>query len=295
VTHNTIEDAGWDGIGLLRSSYCSISRNFIYNPVSDGIYTEFNVGCDYLGNQIWGVASGIRINADHQSTFRFNYLRNGWNYGIELSLGSENVLFGNYIASFENGLAYDAGSRNRWDDGFAIGNLWEQNQVVDEVTIHGTAESIDSHPLRIGNFSLFWRLPPIVTSPSDILLPLGHGYENLTWVVWSIPYSYSISLNGESIDSGDCEGSGCHSVIIEKQYFGRYNFTISVHDVDNNTRVDMVFIDVMIPSHRIQVIVTASVGGIVILMVLFEYRSRLRAQGVKEKRPELPLKTSRQT
>ena len=180
--------------GLASGGPEGSSRNLIaYNDLSHNVYAGSNIGpgygLDWVGSDneiVYNIVSnntnGIILDMAHRNQLRRNIILNNINYGILITSGFNNTLFGNTIQqSGEVGLLWDYGTGNMihhnnfvnnnyqvgyiwyvsdWDDGIE-GNYWSDyaGKDSDNDGIGDTSYMIyefgrDNHPL-MGMFSSF--------------------------------------------------------------------------------------------------------------------------------------------
>lgn len=130
VIHNTILN-NWEGIGLLNSSECQVSRNIIAHNGFEGINpveTTFTIISD---NSIFDHLQGIYLVESTQNLI-FGNILSGNSRGIDVQESSNNNnIFHNNFFGNEQDNAYDTCS-NSWDDGYPSGgNHWDDYNGID--------------------------------------------------------------------------------------------------------------------------------------------------------------------
>jgi len=180
--------------GLASGGPEGSSRNLIaYNDLSHNVYAGSNIGpgygLDWVGSDneiVYNIVSnntnGIILDMAHRNQLRRNIILNNINYGILITSGFNNTLFGNTIQqSGEVGLLWDYGTGNMihhnnfvnnnyqvgyiwyvsdWDDGIE-GNYWSDytgedgnNDGIGDTSYMIYEFGRDNHPL-MGMFSSF--------------------------------------------------------------------------------------------------------------------------------------------
>lgn len=200
------------GFYLDQSDYCTVQGNCIREQ-KDGIVLRLSNNCTLLNNKIYGHS----------------------NFGIELRESCEdNLVLLNAIGYNDATNAKDDGIFNRWDDGVAYGNYWDNTDGIVPYLISGLAGSVDNYPLVIG------ESPPLINNPPDYAYEAGTTGHVLSWNSSSpFPYNYSIYLGSLRIKSGLWYGSQL-SINVDSMAVGNYTFQVLVQDFANRTSEDNV-------------------------------------------------------
>ena len=224
VSFNQIIYPIWTGIEVFRCNLTTVSYNGIWDVNGDGILVNQSDTCQVYGNEAWSCLNGIEIVDERNSTFTFNQIFNQQNYGIRITNGFENTLYGNLLTNDGYGRAADWGTDNQWDDGRLIGNFWEGIEEG-SLEILGTANSLDRFARTINNTGfadLQIYHEPIVNIVD------GTG-AFLTWIVWCKQFRYEIYANDTPIDGGYCLDTGVVMIDISDLSNGFYSFVLRVY------------------------------------------------------------------
>jgi parallel beta-helix repeat protein len=128
-THQTILQNNvinnWEGIGLLNSSYNTISGNHIAHNSYEGINPRQTSFTTITGNIIIDHLQGIYLLQSTQNTIVGNIFQsNSRGIDIEESSNNNKIFHNNFFQSEQNN-GYDTCS-NTWDDGYPSGgNYWD--------------------------------------------------------------------------------------------------------------------------------------------------------------------------
>jgi hypothetical protein len=234
IDRNEIVSSAQQGIRVNNSEHCSILGNHINSTSVEGIDAWYSLSCNYTGNVISGCPVGILATGQMESMFTYNCVFNQTEYGIWVTSGGGNYLYGNLVETEGLGFLRDDGTNNHWDDGALIGNFMVGIQEG-ELEISGSAGSIDHFARPIS--------PALISSPAFCSPPIIKAEDEsqgaLAWVVWQIqlgslsryvimnnsdgPGSYSFE---DVIQEGGCTNS--FSILLDLSYLaaGSYDLTI---------------------------------------------------------------------
>lgn len=221
---NSIVQPAGTGIEVYRSNITTVSYNTINGADGDGILVHESEICRYYGNRVWGGLDGISIIEVTNSNFTFNHIQSQQYYGIDITTGSENILYGNLLTMDGYGPAIDWGVYNQWDDGAFMGNFWEGIEEG-SLEIYGTANSVDRFARAISDEDFYY--PHI--RPEPIVHKLGGIGASLTWIVYCEPFDYEIYVNDTPIDSGRCLDTNAVTIDISDLPNGYYSFVLRVY------------------------------------------------------------------
>ncbi|MFW9805853.1 MAG: right-handed parallel beta-helix repeat-containing protein [Candidatus Thorarchaeota archaeon] len=191
------------GIYVFSSEEIAITHNFIRDVNDHSIFIMDSDKCHIDGNVVTSCLYCIDIDNVNASTVTYNWFDDYDNYGIRITNGSSNQLYGNRFTGGSGEPAVDWGQDNQWDDGDYIGNFW--NGIEEEpFRIPGTSVSLDhfARPTDGSNFYFHIRSEPL-------LRVLGDNAGDLTWIVWSYtPFTYFVTRNEFPMQGGFLNGSG---------------------------------------------------------------------------------------
>jgi parallel beta-helix repeat protein len=157
VTNAVIANNSFFGAYILSSSECRIgSTAFSHNSgsslgaLASGLLISSSEDTRIIRNDFSkNEGNGITLLNSNRTYVTNNGICNNSGYGIHITSGCNNLIFGNAIGWNELGNAYDQGESNQWDDGASIGNWWSDYAGDGQYTIPGTAGSIDRYPVRL--------------------------------------------------------------------------------------------------------------------------------------------------
>jgi hypothetical protein len=92
-------------------------------------------------------------------------------------------------------------------------------------------------------------LEPLLNEPFDIFFTEGDLDHNLVWIAEDLnPGNWTLFENGINYQNGTWQSRIPITINLDGYKWGRYNFTIFVHDFFNNTIVDIVIVDISLSS-----------------------------------------------
>jgi parallel beta-helix repeat protein len=278
ITNNNITHTGY-GIFLWSSARCLVSQNTIYK-VDVGIDIGYGDSNKITGNSLRECeGNGISIYDETNLITTYNNIIGTDDVGIQLLEGTFNLFYGNLF--YNNAVDYpelppviDDGNDNQWDNGEGIGNCWGLYEGEGPYEIEGTAGSEDRYPIYIDSTDL---VPPIISSPADIVLQGDEIEPGIQWIVWSPPGTFTIYQNGFRIGSGLWNGSGPFFHELINSGIGNQTFTLEIYDAGGIMGSDSVIVQGPIALTNIVQISAAGAGAIIVIgLVFLEVRKRRR-------------------
>ncbi len=185
------------GIEVGFSSHITVSNDTICNNSGVGLYLYNSDSNTLADNTIYSNENGIFLYSSSSNYITRNRIENNTNYGIYISSGNNNHIYGNILAyNHGSGTSYDSyhiqaldnGINNHWNSTSGHGNFWidwaENNDTNDQnndgivdwpYRIDGSAGAKDYYPLK-NRTTITVPLPP-----QNLQAKAGDGYVNLTW------------------------------------------------------------------------------------------------------------------
>ncbi|MHA1420408.1 MAG: right-handed parallel beta-helix repeat-containing protein, partial [Candidatus Heimdallarchaeaceae archaeon] len=157
ITNNTFSSNSYNGLHTRSVIEVDIINNTFYKN-REGLSFWGGGQCEISQNQInYSHGTGITVAGLSNSIFRYNYLSNNDDYGINLwDGGSNNLLYGN---TFDSNMLYmlpipapsqarDYGDNNLWyNENLLTGNKWSNAYSFIEYNIDGLSGSVDIYPI----------------------------------------------------------------------------------------------------------------------------------------------------
>jgi parallel beta-helix repeat protein len=131
--------------------------------------------------------------------------------------------------------------------------------------------------------SLLVPPPPVISSPSDIVLVEGDSDVQILWEVWSTwSASYLLMHNGHSVQTGAFSRATSVLFQLDSLSPGRHNLTLVVYDENGQMSVDEVVVEVLLAPTTVQLIMYSAVGSLIAVVIVIELRSGIRKESEVE-------------
>ncbi|MHA2229411.1 MAG: right-handed parallel beta-helix repeat-containing protein [Candidatus Thorarchaeota archaeon] len=260
-----------DGIDLWSSTRCLVSQNTIYT-VDRGIEVGYGGRNMITSNRIRECdGNGISIYDETLLVITYNEIVATGGAAIEVWSGSSNLFYGNLIYynaenNPEQHPVIDNGDENQWDDGEGIGNCWGEYRGAGPIEIPGSAGSQDNYPIFLDSTDI---IPPIISSPPDIVLQGDENKSVILWIVWGPLGTFALYQNGYQIESGLWNGSGPFFHELNFLGIGNHTFTLEIYDPDGIMDSDSVIVQSPISLTLIVQISAVGAGTIVVFCLVF--------------------------
>ena len=166
IIGNNIDDGFGGGINADTVRDLIISDNIINGVGNDEKRQEIAAlnlsgkNCKVINNTIKNTNGiGIRV---------WDY----WDFDSD-----QNEFFDNIFWNNTGGNALDNGQNNKWDNGIAKGNFWDDYNGDGNYEIPGSAGSVDHYPRKLLQNNSEWSSSPVPSSPTSV--PNGPGINLL--------------------------------------------------------------------------------------------------------------------
>ncbi|MFQ5977716.1 MAG: right-handed parallel beta-helix repeat-containing protein [Candidatus Heimdallarchaeota archaeon] len=250
---NTIYDNSEDGIWLWNSTTDNkIINNTVFNNIWNGILLETSATDNVIANNT--VSANIQNGIDLRNSANNNLIVNNSLYNNKLagiylgaSIGSCS-LWGNILATNEDGNAWDAGTNNQWNAA-THGNWWSDyggpdwnHDGIGDIPYHipGGTGAQDHYPL----FNVTDSILPTVNAPSDVSYEEGTTGHSLAWQPADVhPYWFNITMDGTLVVDQGWDGAGI-SLNIDGLAVGTHTYILVVYDRLGSSASDSVMVTV---------------------------------------------------
>ena len=260
VYDNVIHHNFWDGMYLLRSLYCSIYENTLYEngpEYGSGIQAYSTNQSEYRENVIYGQQKGIEFYVSTASNITRNVVYNN-SIGLALYHLNDSLIVGNTVyGSVKWGIL--AGTESHRNSLYS--NILYQNDLMNAHDMSGTNSNTWDNSLDCGNYyddydgegtyhigAVVDRYPmgyrPRCSSPRDIAFRAGETGHNITWSTSAFsPHRLEIRDNDTVIYTSTWVGGEVY-LQVDSLQVGLHLVELTLYDADGHLITDLVQVNI---------------------------------------------------